>query len=720
VFRSVILLCLSGPGVAAAATPSFRPSAGAFDFSAVDRLWAIVSVLEGDGEPTAEDWDGLVRTPGYAALVAHERGYGLDFLTRNLRLVFKPSLSGELEKAPRSNALRHFLELKEKKAVLKAFQAKVQQAPVWGEAIELLKAWLPAGSIERCPAPTVAFVVFARDARGGYGPLIFDLLYAFDRGDTLKSLAAHEMFHYYHRELPAYDPARVRQAHRGVLDALGMIQGEGLADQIDKAAAIEAGSPPETAYDRDYRKYMADSPRVLATLDDLLCRLGNSSQEASRLGSRMRAAIPMNGHPTGYFMTRAVLRNGGKADLIRTFGNPFAFVYLYNAAAARNPTLPRLSNLAVSVLRTLERLANDWPEAALARAAVTEGVDSSSVTLFRTITAALEADREPEPSLWDALFRTPGHRVLFAHEGDSRGELQEAMSLAFKPSRKADLDRALESGSSGVVRYVLDHKKDGEAAARAWEQWQQSGAFERTMEQTWAWLPGNAREVLAGTTVALTHLGAVDLRYGYEALLVDPLWIRRRSPDGLARFVRLNLIWRYMDAVRPYDEEMLTRRHAAFLGAWEDVQRRGLGDLVNREAGEQDTPEFRKAYDARLQDVGRLLSQADAIMKRAVADRTAWRQFETLQRDFFFAQGSPLGYFMASTCKEVLGREALAATVGRPIAFLQAYQTAARRKGGLPILSAQSLDLLAQLEREARAGGCCVSRQSANDLSGRF
>jgi hypothetical protein len=708
IWSLVIGLIFAAGMVSGFQTPA---SPGNFDFSAIDRLWKIVSVLENDREPSEEDWDALVRTPGYAALIAHERGYGLDFLKRNLRFVFKPSLAGDLEKAPRSSGLRHFLDLKAKKTALLEFQAKIHNPKVWAEALGLLKAWLPEKSVESLNAPAVTFVVFSKDARGGYGPLIFDLLYAFEQGDDFKSLFAHEAFHYYRRELSAYDEGNVRLAHERILLALNWIQDEGLADQIDKPGSIFEGGPrADSDYAREYRKNMADSPRILGTIDRLLCRLEESPADAYRIGSEMRAAVPQSGHPTGYYMTRAILENGGKAELVRTYNNPFAFFYLYNAAALRKPDLPRLSNGAVAVLRKLEKLLVPSPEDNLARAALAHGVDVSAVALFGKITSLLAGNEEPDPLLWERFFDNPGYRAYFSHEGDSRARLKEAMSLAFSPSRAAELKQALERGGSGTLQYVLNHKKNLDDIAKSCDQFRDGGAFEKSLGQIRPFLPGNADDILAGASAAVIYLGNVDLRYGYGILLIDPLEIRT-SPDSLSYFIRLYGLWRFKDQIRPYDQAMLTRRQSTFLDAWEEIQHRGLADLISRQSGDKESPEYLKRYDLRLKDVPRLLGETERILGRAATDPSAWREFEILQRDFYVYPGSPVGYFRATTALEVLGREALAETTGRPVTFLRLYRKAALKKGGLPAFSDESLDFLSRLENEALGGAQKAGRR---------
>jgi hypothetical protein len=679
------------------------PAAGKFDFSAIDRLWKIVAVLESDREPADEEWEGLVRTPGYSALIAHEGSYGLAFLKRNLRLVFKPSQAGELEKANKSRAALHFLDLKAKKAALMEFQSRLQNPAVASEALDLLRPWLPDKSIEKRSAPTAAFIIFDRDARGGYGPLIFDLLYAFDQGDAFKFLYAHESSHYFHRELAAYDSGNVRQSLGDVLFALSMIPDEGMADQIDKPTVLFGNEARVNSdYGREYKKNMIDSPRILGALDRLLCRLEESPAEANRISGEMFGAIPQSGHPTGYFMTRAILDDGGKAELIRTFNNPFAFYYLYNAAALRNPELPRLSNGAITALRNLEKQIIPAPETGLSRAAMFSGVDLSVVASLQKITAILAEDKEPEAALWDGFFSNPGYRTFFALEGDSRTRLQNAISLAFKPGRAAELQQAIDKGSN-TLKYMLQYKNNAAAVVQACERFRTDRAFEKAVEQVHLYLSGKSSDILADATIALIFLGSADVRPVYEPMLIDPLdlW---SSAEKMAKYIRLHLISHHLDKIRPYDSSMLTRRQATFLDAWETIQCRGLADLLTRLAADTSDPESMKRYDLRAKDVPRLLAEMDRIMSRAADDSKAWTEFEALQRDLFIGLGCPVGQFMAGTILDVLGRETLAETTGNPPAFLRAYRKAALKKGGRPAFSDQSVAYLAKLESEALAG----------------
>ena len=695
ILGAIFVSCLAG-GISAPAQN--QP----VDFSAIDKLWDIIAVLEKDGEPADEVWTDLIGTPGYAALISHEPRFGLDFLRRNLRLVFKPSLTVELEKVPRSAALRHFLDLKAKKDALQEFQAEMKNPTVWTEAVKLLKAWLPAGIAAGADIPPAAFIVFDKDARGGYGPMIFDLVYAFEQGGDFKALFAHEAFHYYRGKSAAFDPGSVLVAHRGVLNVLNMIQDEGMADQIDKPSSIFGnGSRADSAYAVEFRKNMAASPRILGALDELLCRLSDSPLDYGRISSEMSAVIPQSGHPTGYFMARAVLDNGGGEELVRTFDNPFAFFYLYNAAALRNSELPRLTNGALAVLQDLETLYFARPEKSLAAAARGRGVDLSAAENFEKIVRILMKGKEPEPSMWDLFFGNPGYRILFSREGDSRAALRNAISLAFRPEGEDELERALESGGSGVVQHFLNHKKDLDAVSRSAERLRDSGQFEEALAKVKTLLPRDSKEALDDAVVHLIYFKK-DLRFGYPAMLLDPLW-HHASPEKTAGYFRTFLLWRFKELVRPYDRGGMTERQGVFLDGWEDVQHRGLLDLLARDVGATGDAAFEKRYAAGMNEVPRLLGGADRIMARAAADPTAWREFEALSRDFLVYPGSPTGYFMAAAVEEAFGRDALAETTGCPPAFIRLYQKAAERKGGLPVFSGQALEFITRLEKETSA-----------------
>lgn len=675
---------------------------GGFDFSAIDRLWDIVSALEKDQEPLETAWEALVRTPGYAALVSHERYYNLDFLKRNLRLVFKPSLSSELEKESQNRSVRHFIELKEKKAALQKFQAQMQAATALTEALDLLKRRLPEGSIERLDAPPSAFIVFDKDARGGYGLLLFDLIYVLELGELFKPLYAHEAFHYYRDKLATFSEGDILLVHQGILLALDMIQNEGLADLIDKPTSIFEGGPrADSSYALEYRKNMAESPRILGTLDELLCRLADiPGAQDEGIGWEMFGAIPQSGHPTGFFMAKAVLEKIGEEDLIRTFNNPFAFFYLYNAAAAKDPTLPRVSNKAIALLFELESKYLNQPERELAAAALAEGFDLSAVDLFQKITEILEKDKEPDPMLWEMFFRNVGYSVLFSAEPYySREAVEDVITLVFKPSREEELKSAIEKGAGRSLDHFLRYKRERETISKSVMQLRENPIFKVTLERVQTLLPQRAMLDLFGPTVHFIYF-ANDLRYGYSSMLVDPMYYHDH-PDSLPYYLRCYFLKAYQDRICPYDKKALTQRQAAFVQGWDRIQLLGLADLLSHEKGAVGIP-VRRSYEEELRNVPRLLGEADRILVSADGDSSAWKEFQALMNEFDIRPGCPAGFVMTSAVKKVFGLGALAETTGNSLAFIRLYQEAALKKGNLPVFSNEAIDFISRLENEIK------------------
>jgi hypothetical protein len=79
------------PAVVFASSSPPAASTGALDFSAVDRLWAIVSVIERDAEPATDDWDALVRRWGTSWLRRSRKSSEERSLWRPQRASRRPS-----------------------------------------------------------------------------------------------------------------------------------------------------------------------------------------------------------------------------------------------------------------------------------------------------------------------------------------------------------------------------------------------------------------------------------------------------------------------------------------------------------------------------------------------------------------------------------------------------------------------------------------------------
>jgi hypothetical protein len=341
------------------------PSASiSLDVSGVRQFWTIVDLLVEDTEPDPAAWDSLFATPGYRALTASE--FTPSFFQENFRLAYMPSrrhaLVQELEDGRAARYLRHYRRVLEQRAQLEAFTAELPGSGEFRETGRLAAEWLPP------PPPgesvPVGLVVFDMDGRG-YDPIILDVLAAKDM--DLEAFLAHEAHHWYRNRRTSIDWKRVAPEDEAVLWTLYQIQGEGIADMIDKRPWLEGDVPvpaPRQGYAQRYRDALAGTPGTLKQIDSFLALLAEPPAGETRtltafraaIGDQLSEAVPMSGHPTGYFMASVILVELGRERLRANVGNPLAFFRTYDEAARNTSDLPRLSDGALRTLAELEEL----------------------------------------------------------------------------------------------------------------------------------------------------------------------------------------------------------------------------------------------------------------------------------------------------------------------------------------------------------------------------
>ncbi|MDX1702461.1 MAG: hypothetical protein R3250_17665, partial [Melioribacteraceae bacterium] len=100
-----------------------------FEYSGIDKFWQIVKVLEANLEPSHKEWNDLFSTPGYKILTRNE--FSRSFFEENFRLVFKPNLRKELEKALNSKKnihhLGHYIKIRDNKSLIKNQLNKIRR-----------------------------------------------------------------------------------------------------------------------------------------------------------------------------------------------------------------------------------------------------------------------------------------------------------------------------------------------------------------------------------------------------------------------------------------------------------------------------------------------------------------------------------------------------------------------------------------------------------------
>ena len=330
------------------------------DFSGVDQFLKIAASLEKDKDPDTADWEVLFDTPGYAALTQSE--FNREFFRENFSLVFMPSLQEELEqrldeekeRPAHFRFLHHYLDAKQRREAMAEYadSLRANAGTLLEESAQKAKQYLPP--IQADDYIPVSFVVFASDARG-YTPVVIDILFAMDMGESLHYLIAHELHHFYRNKILVFDRDLIREADADIMWVLDQIHAEGLADQTDKRILISDKEGPMHGLADRWEEMVANAPEYVKHMNEYLAAVAAGTEEKQEAGARLRETLPMSGHPVGFFMTNLIIRELGRESVIKHAGDPFAFFHLYNEAAGRTAgEVPALSPEAMAVIDELE------------------------------------------------------------------------------------------------------------------------------------------------------------------------------------------------------------------------------------------------------------------------------------------------------------------------------------------------------------------------------
>jgi len=329
------------------------------DFSGIDEFWKITSILSNNIDPEERNWHALFNTPGYSALTQSE--FSQAYFKRYFRFAYMPnksdSLKEELAKSHwRIQYLNHMTKVLLKKEEIQNHQKELFASNyLTNESLDLTRKYLPADALMSGDLPPISFVVFGNDARS-YSTIVIDILYSIEQGDKLKYLVGHEAHHFYRNKTLTFNFPDVNQSDYNIVWAINQIQAEGIADQIDKRVRFfDSGDIANSKWALKYKEYLQSTPALIIKMDSLLVQYGTQSEDLISISEKFRSSIPMSGHPTGYFMTNAIIENLGKSELLKNLGNPFEFFRLYNhVAESKSEKYPVFSEKSKELINNLE------------------------------------------------------------------------------------------------------------------------------------------------------------------------------------------------------------------------------------------------------------------------------------------------------------------------------------------------------------------------------
>ncbi|MFC2164046.1 DUF5700 domain-containing putative Zn-dependent protease [Acidobacteriota bacterium] len=348
-----------------------------FDFSGIEEFWKIVDILKTDKDPSEEQWQALFGTPGYAELI--QREFEPDYFKNAMCAVYMPSKKSLAEemigKAKQKGGffawytplvIEGFRNADKDRDWIQARVEELKSYPYLKKAAEEALKFLPEE--KAVDYPSVAFIIF-NDSRG-YTPLIIGLsekevlstseleclhCQGRDKHWPFVLHLAHEAFHLYRDKHQEFNFLEDNSPDYPIIWILDQIENEGIGDLINREQLYyDNGCFVKTDRAKRYHLEQDMQPSIIRIMDAFLKEMAATPSLIGHLGKQMRSLIPQSGHPTGFFMTRAIVRQFGEEALVNIVRNPFKFFYLYNDAAKKDSQAPILSDQAVDFIKVLE------------------------------------------------------------------------------------------------------------------------------------------------------------------------------------------------------------------------------------------------------------------------------------------------------------------------------------------------------------------------------
>lgn len=341
-------------------------------------------------------------------------------------------------------------------------------------------------------------------------------------------------------------------------------------------------------------------------------------------------------------------------------------------------------------------------------------LDWSGVDAFWPICEQLQADHEPDPSRWEALFATPGYALLLKKE-PRRALLMEAFRIAWMPSRVAERDAVITTGKHArpwialVVPHLSDVPRRRQELAEFRQRLERQHLPEAARDRAQEFLPVGATKRFPPPPISFLYF--YDGR-GYERILLDPLHLMRR-PDPVGMLAHeLHHYYRHKIAPgrRPFGDDMLawSLTNMEVEGVACTLDKRALPRMTDSEI-ENAYPDvsdrkYAFMYRDEYRRSGFWLREINSHLCEVADEPSLSSSIGVKLHTDLPDDGRMVGSFMTETILERLGRDRLREAVGDPFAFWRAYNVAAAASGGnAPTLSFKAMRVIDVLDKKYQA-----------------
>ncbi|MFD2247514.1 DUF5700 domain-containing putative Zn-dependent protease [Pontibacter ruber] len=337
---------------------SFAQTAEAqqINIEAATRYWEITDALRQNQLLTDEVWNSFLELQGnkvYVKSVFNEPD--LKAYRKAVEVVYMPQHDSLLQAKLKAGSWYYVLvnDYKTNEAKHRKFVQDTKENPQYLDLMyKLAYEYLPQRARTRVEDLKLYYCALGNDATSRSEGIFFSINSAITWGNVKEgALEAHEI---HHQIRPGKDFGTISEADMGLMWALSAIQNEGIADQIDKRVMLQKGGNDAALLEEWLLK---PAPAIIQKLDTILLTLakdaGKASHPVKHYSQMFRGS---GGHIPGFYMASVIERNGYRNKMVETADDLFAFVRLYQKAAAKDKSnAPVFAKASMAYLKKLEQ-----------------------------------------------------------------------------------------------------------------------------------------------------------------------------------------------------------------------------------------------------------------------------------------------------------------------------------------------------------------------------
>jgi hypothetical protein len=328
------------------------------------------------------------------------------------------------------------------------------------------------------------------------------------------------------------------------------------------------------------------------------------------------------------------------------------------------------------------------------------GADYSAVDQFYVVADILAKDAEPTDAQWNAMFATPGYRLVANHDRGFRQKMTIALKPSLAPSRdsvlRADPEAAVQMRhlirAYGLRSELLKIRRDLETSV--------ADSIARSIRAAARFLP-------AGTTAGRNapFLGFAIFAYdNYPVgggVLMDVLYTKENGLVAILshefHHVYLSYVDKIVPPVGPVPEDV------PLAIALISLRNEGIADQIDKPHPLPLRGNALDGYIKRYNDIyartPQILRSIDSLLVVVADTPSVVRAAGTKAGALLWASSHPNGAYIARTIVETFGIDSLMPAVYNPFALFRTYAAAEKKRGNPPPFSAKAITVLDQMEK---------------------